>query len=57
MDTRAISDADMATFKQEIEEAEVNSQPLMSDSQPFEALFVEFESGNSAFLERLAVSP
>lgn len=55
MDTRGISEADVATFRQQIEDAEVNTQPLISDSQFFEALFVEFEAGDSAFHERLTV--
>jgi hypothetical protein len=45
----------IAAFKQHIEDTEVNTQPLITASLPFEGLMVEFESGDKVFTEKLVV--
>lgn len=50
-----LSQEQVDAFKQEIEDTQVNTQPLISDSFPFETLMIEFEAGNPNFLEKLRV--
>lgn len=42
-------------FKQEIEDKEVNIQPLVSDGLPFASLLIEYESADLAFLDKLTL--
>lgn len=53
--TNKITHDEVAAYKQYIEDTEVNTQPLISASLPFEGLQVEFESGDSVFLDKLLV--
>lgn len=55
MDRTKITHDDIAAYKQHIEDTEVKTQPLITDSLPFEGLMVEFESGDSIFKEKLIV--
>lgn len=48
---------DLDAFKEGIVATEVNTQPIISDSFPFESLLIEFESGNSNFIDKLNVHP
>lgn len=52
---KVMSNDEVAAYKQYIEDTEVNTQPLISASLPFEGLQVEFESGDPAFIEKLIV--
>lgn len=46
---------EMAAFRQQIEDAEVNTQPLISEAMPFSALLVEYEAADPMFLEKITV--
>lgn len=54
--TGKITHDEVAAYKQYIEDTEVNTQPLISVSLPFEGLQVEFESGDAVFLDKLMVT-
>lgn len=47
------TDEQIVRQRERIEELEVNSQPIVSDPFPLESLEVEYEGGDSAFLEKI----
>jgi ubiquitin thioesterase protein OTUB1 len=47
------TDEQIVKQRERIEELEVNSQPIVSDPFPLESLEVEYEGGDSAFLEKI----